>query len=85
MDAIQSVNSDMESVKVCDGREKHRFLQEYHLVRLRITVYVHVNVLLSVDCHFEASSLDFGRRHLVFLEPEVTIFGREGGAELVVL
>ena len=29
------------------------------------------------------SSLDFGRRHLVFLEPEVTIFGREGDAELV--
>ena len=27
--------------------------------------------------HFEASSLDFGRRHLGFLEPEVTIFGRE--------
>ena len=24
-----------------------------------------------VDCHFEALSLDFGRRHLVFLEPEV--------------
>ena len=34
-----------------------------------------------VDCLFEALSLDFGRRHLVFLKPEVTIFGREGGAE----
>ena len=33
-----------------------------------------------VDCRFEASSLDFGR-HLIFLEPEVIIFGREGGAE----
>ena len=29
----------------------------------------------------EASSLLFGRRHLVVLEPEVTIFGRESGAE----
>ena len=27
---------------------------------------------------FEASSLHFGRRHLVFLEPEVTIFGTDG-------
>ena len=36
------------------------------------------------DCHFEASSLDFGRRHLVFLEPEVTIFEREADTELVV-
>ena len=35
-----------------------------------------------VGCRFEASSLDFGRCHLGFLEPEVTIFGREGGAEL---
>ena len=33
-----------------------------------------------VDCRFEASSLGFGRRHLVFLEPEVTIFGREAKA-----
>ena len=32
-------------------------------------------------CSFEALSLDFGRRHLGFLEPEVTIFGREGDAE----
>ena len=30
-----------------------------------------------VDCCFEVSSLDFGHHHLVFLEPEVTIFGRE--------
>ena len=29
-----------------------------------------------LDC-FEASSLDFSRRHLVFLETEVTIFGKE--------
>ena len=36
-----------------------------------------------VDCCFEASSLDFGRRHFVFLEPEVTIFGKEGEAELL--
>ena len=35
-----------------------------------------------MDCCFEASSLHFGRRHLSFLEPEVTIFGRQGGAEL---
>ena len=34
-----------------------------------------------MDCHFEASSLDFGRRHLVFLETEVTIFGKEGDTE----
>ena len=34
-----------------------------------------------MDCRFEASSLDFGRRHLRFLEPEVTIFGKEGDAE----
>ena len=33
----------------------------------------------------EASSLDFGRRHPVFLEPEVTIFGKVDDAELVVL
>ena len=33
-----------------------------------------------VDCRFEASSLDFGRHHLVFLESEVTIFGREGNS-----
>ena len=32
-----------------------------------------------MNCNFEASNLDFGRRHLVFLEPEVTIFGRNGG------
>ena len=31
-----------------------------------------------MDFCFEALSLDFGRRHVVFLEPEVTIFGREG-------
>ena len=37
------------------------------------------------DWHFEASSLDFGSRHLVFLEPEVTMFGSEGDAELIVL
>ena len=30
----------------------------------------------------EASSLDFGRRHFGFLEPEVTIFGRDGSAVL---
>ena len=36
-----------------------------------------------VDCCFEASGLDFGRRHLGFWEPEVTIFGREGDAKLV--
>ena len=29
---------------------------------------------------FEASNLDFGRRHLVFLEPEVTIFEREASS-----
>ena len=34
-----------------------------------------------VDYHFEALNLHFGHRHLVFLEPEVTTFGREGGAE----
>ena len=34
-----------------------------------------------VDCCFEASRLDFGRRHLSFLETEVTIFGKEGGAK----
>ena len=32
------------------------------------------------DVSFEASNWHFDRRHLVFLEPEVTIFGREGGA-----
>ena len=35
-----------------------------------------------LDCCFEASSLHFGRRHLGFIEPEVTIFGREGDTEL---
>ena len=30
-----------------------------------------------MNCCFDASSLDFGRRHLVFLEPEVTIFVRD--------
>ena len=34
-----------------------------------------------VDFYFEASSFDFGRRHLGFMEPEVTIFGKEGDAE----
>ena len=38
-----------------------------------------------MDCRFEASSLNFGRRHLVFLEPEVTIFGRESATELAEL
>ena len=32
------------------------------------------------DCCFDAGSLAIGRHHLVFLEPEVTIFGQEGGA-----
>ena len=36
-----------------------------------------------MDC-FEAMSLHFGCCHLVFLEPEVTIFGRKGGAEQMV-
>ena len=36
--------------------------------------------------HFKASSLHFGRCHfLSFLEPEVTIFGREGGAEQMLI
>ena len=35
-----------------------------------------------VDHSSEASSLHSGRCHLVFLEPEATIFGREGGTEL---
>ena len=34
-----------------------------------------------VDCRFEALSLHFDCRHLVFLQPNVTIFGREGGTE----
>ena len=34
-----------------------------------------------VDCCSEASSLNFGRRHLVFLETEVTIFGKEGDTQ----
>ena len=34
-----------------------------------------------MDCHFEALSLDFDRRHLVFLEPEVTIFAMPGDCE----
>ena len=35
-----------------------------------------------VDCCFEASHLDFGRRHLVFLEPEVTKkIGNEGDTD----
>ena len=42
---------------------------------------VGVGVHWFVDCHFEASSLGFGRRHLVFLEPEVIIFGKEGDNE----
>ena len=33
----------------------------------------------------EALSLDFGRRHLVFLEPEVTMFGGKGGAKLAIV
>ena len=35
-----------------------------------------------VDYSFDASNLHFGRRHLVFLEPEVSIFGKEGETEL---
>ena len=38
-------------------------------------------LVLALDCYFEASSLDFGHRHFVFLEPEMTIFGKEGEAE----
>lgn len=36
-----------------------------------------------VNFHFEALNLYFGRRRLVFLEPENTICGKEGGAELI--
>jgi len=36
---------------------------------------------LFANRRFEASSLQFGRRHLDFLKPEETIFGEEGGAE----
>ena len=36
---------------------------------------------MDVNYQFEASSYHFDRRHLGLLEPEVTIFGREGGAE----
>ena len=35
-----------------------------------------------VDCCFEALSLDFGRHHVGFLEPEMTIFGRKCDAVL---
>ena len=35
------------------------------------------------DCSFEATSLDFGRRHLSFLEPDVTIFGREASSLVI--
>ena len=38
-----------------------------------------------MDYHFEALSLHFGRRHLGFLEPEVTIFGPECGANQLML
>ena len=34
------------------------------------------SIIPLVCGHFEASSLDFSRCHLVFLEPEVTVFGR---------
>ena len=37
---------------------------------------------LNIFGCFEASSLRFVRRHLVLLEPEVTIFGREGDGKL---
>ena len=37
-----------------------------------------------VDCCFEASSLNFGCRHLVFLEPKVNNFGEESDTELIV-
>ena len=37
-----------------------------------------------VDCCFEALSLDFAKSPSCFLEPEVIIYGKEGGAELVV-
>ena len=33
-----------------------------------------------MDCCLVALSLDFGRRHLVFLEPEGTLFGREASS-----
>ena len=34
-----------------------------------------------VFCGFEASTLDFGCRHLGFMETEVTIFGKDGDSE----
>ncbi len=37
-----------------------------------------VTALWTVD--YSSEALNFGRRHLDFLEPEVNIFGREGGA-----
>ena len=39
-------------------------------------------IVFLLDSHFEASSLHFGRRHLGFLEPEVTIFGKDGDTVL---
>ena len=36
-----------------------------------------------VDYVFEALSLDFGRGHVGFLEPEVTIFGREANSRAI--
>ena len=60
-----------------------------HLSNVNITNYyekwrIHDETHWFVDFHFEASSLDFGRRHLVFLEPEVMIFLKDGDTELVV-
>ena len=53
------------------------------VVFLELILELNGTVHWFVFCCFEASSLYFGRRHLVFLEPEVTIFGREGGVEQV--
>ena len=62
--------------------------RHHHLlyVKLYINVMYYYLIIIIiihwfVNYCFEALNLHFGRGHLGFLEPEVTIVGREGGAE----
>ena len=40
---------------------------------------------LVYELQFEALTLHFGRRHLGFVKPDMTIFGQESGAEQTLL
>ena len=84
------VRNELQHVDLPTGERlthTHTHTHTHYHLKLRLPTEDCINnehSVRDVDRSFEASSLDFGRRHLVFLEPEVTIFGREDDAELVV-